>query len=188
LLNTIEFSLEKLDPLDLLPRLELLDLPGADSEMVSPLLPPELEIRGPGFEMPGAAPDDPLRSASLKKFGGLGVADDPLTGEIDDPLPERGVRVSWGVSADLGTASSRGMGREQEARLPAVSTGRAINEAMGSVPTAPWATRPRGSSLHRRAGWAWPDEARPLTLHVAQERVQAQSPGVDRAGFDGLSL
>jgi hypothetical protein len=63
LLNTIELSLEKLDPLDLLPLLELLD-EEEDPEMLGPVPLPVFEMPGPEFEIPGPALD-PLRSASL---------------------------------------------------------------------------------------------------------------------------
>ncbi len=53
LLMTIELSLdEKLDPLDLLPLLDPLDddRVSIDSEIVSPVLPPEFEMPGPPFD------------------------------------------------------------------------------------------------------------------------------------------
>jgi hypothetical protein len=65
LLNPAELKLEKLEPLDLLPLLELLDDAVTDSEIVKPVLPPEFEMPGPELETPGPGPDDPLRSASL---------------------------------------------------------------------------------------------------------------------------
>ena len=59
LLNTTELDPEKLDPLDLLPLLELDDEP--DAEMLGPVPPPEFEIPGPLEPADGAAsPDSPL--------------------------------------------------------------------------------------------------------------------------------
>ncbi len=59
LLTPIELELEKLDPLDLLPLLELLD-DEPDTEMLGPVVPPEFEMPGPEFEIPGPGLDDPF--------------------------------------------------------------------------------------------------------------------------------